>query len=174
MIQKDAEGAGLVASALFSDCMTYRYRLSRVWDRSRPALVCVLLNPSTATESRADPTLDRCLRRARILGFGGCEMVNLFAFRATDPAEMCRAADPVGPENDAQILAAAMGAGMVLCGWGTHGAHLGRGAQVQALLRDAGLGLWHLGLTRGGAPRHPLYVGYGTAPQPWPATDARR
>jgi hypothetical protein len=126
-----------------------------------------MLNPSTATEERNDPTIERCQRRAAALGLPAFAVVNLFAFRATRPADLRAAPAPIGPENDRLLMETARDAALILCGWGTHGAHLGRGAQVEALLRQAGVPLHHLGLTRDGHPRHPLYVSYGTGPQPW-------
>jgi len=119
-----------------------------------------MLNPSTATEVQNDPTVERCERRARSLGFDGFAVANIFAYRATDPRVMRAVADPVGPANDAAILEMACWSSEVICAWGTHGVHLGRGLAVQALLRGAGHRLRHLGLTMGGQPKHPLYIGY--------------
>lgn len=130
-------------------------------------MVFVLLNPSVADAARDDPTLRACISFARGAGFGGVEVVNLFAFRATDPRALRAVADPAGPGNDAAILSAACGGGMVVCGWGRGGALHGRGAKVAARLRAAGITLHHLGLTKDGAPRHPLYVARSTVPQVW-------
>ena len=80
---------------------------------------------------------------------------------------MRRAVDPVGPDNDAAILASVAWADRVICAWGTHGAHLDRGAQVAVMLRNAGAALFHLGLSQAGHPKHPLYIGYAVQPQPW-------
>src|SRR5690606_23712568 len=82
-------------------------------------------------------------------------------------ADLRHAADPVGPENDAALMEAVAGASAVLCGWGAHGALLGRGPAVAARLRTADVAVCHLGLSRDGQPRHPLYVAYAVAPQPW-------
>lgn len=153
------------SEAAYSDCEAYRYLLRRRWGAGGE-LLYVLVNPSTATEARNDATIERCERRARMLGHGGFAVVNLFAFRATDPRDLKRAPAPVGPDNDAQIVAAARCAGRVICGWGMHGAYLGRAVEVEALLRKAGVPLWHLGLTGAGHPRHPLYLGYDRMPQP--------
>ena len=153
--------------AVYSDCMAYRYSLIRVWDASSPKVNFVMLNPSTATEVQNDPTVERCERRARAMGFGAFQVANIFAFRATDPKDMRRAADPIGPENDRAIMDAAAWADQTICAWGTHGAHLGRGARVAALLRGQGHRLFHLGLTQDGAPKHPLYIGYAVAPTEW-------
>jgi hypothetical protein len=127
-----------------------------------------MLNPSTATEQQNDPTVERCERRARALGYGAFRVCNIFAWRSTDPKDMRAAADPVGPANDAAIEESAHWADRVLCAWGTHGAHLARGPTVERLLRATGRPLCHLGLTKAGHPRHPLYVGYGTQPSEWP------
>ena len=157
--------------AVYSDCETYRYLLTRVWDDSLPRALFVMLNPSTATEVQNDPTVERCERRARALGFGAFRVTNIFAFRATDPREMRAAGDPVGPENDAAIRESLTWAAgpqdRIVCAWGTHGAHLSRGAAVERLLRESGRALHHLGLTAAGAPKHPLYIGYAQPLQPW-------
>ena len=80
---------------------------------------------------------------------------------------MRRAADPVGPENDAAILAGMAWADSVICAWGTHGEHLGRGPAVEELLRGTGSALMHLGLSKAGHPKHPLYIKHEMRPKPW-------
>lgn len=127
-----------------------------------------MLNPSTATEVQNDPTVERCERRARALGSGAFRVANIFAFRATDPRLMKAQADPVGPDNDAALGDSLTWADRVICAWGTHGAHLGRGPQVEQMLRRAGARPEVLGLTRAGHPQHPLYLGYDRQPFGWP------
>ena len=153
--------------AVYSPCEAYRYALTRVWDPAAVRLVFVMLNPSTATELQNDPTVERCERRARALGAGGFRVVNIFAYRATDPRLMRAQQDPVGPDNDAAIVDAAGWGQRLVCAWGSHGAHLGRGLAVEALLRRLGQPLFHLGLTQAGAPKHPLYISYAVQPQLW-------
>lgn len=153
--------------AAFSPCRRYRYRLWRKWNPSKESACFVLLNPSTADEKENDPTVERCQRRAVQMGFGGIEVVNIFAFRATDPAVMKNAEHPIGEDNDAAIIDAAVGSGMIICGWGEHGAHLGRGVDVLTLLLHAPITasrLYHLGRNASGQPRHPLYVPYSVKP----------
>lgn len=154
------------SEAVYSDCEAYRYLLTRTWAPGRKALF-VMLNPSTATEAHNDPTVERCERRARALGFGAFRVTNIFAFRATDPKVMRAVPDPVGPGNDAAIRDSVAWADMVVCAWGNHGLHLDRGAAVTALLRGTQVPLWHFGLTGQSQPRHPLYVGYDQQPRPW-------
>ena len=154
------------SEAVWSPCETFRYLLTRRWAPG-PLLLFVLLNPSTATEARNDPTVARCQARARAMDAAGFAVTNLFAFRSTDPRALDRTPDPVGPCNDAILRAAAAGAGMILCGWGNHGRLRDRTAAVTALLRGTGRPLHHLGLTRCGQPRHPLYLPAARAPEPW-------
>lgn len=157
------------SEAVYSECEAYRYLLTRVWDAPAPRLMLIMLNPSTATEVQNDPTIERCERRARKLGFGAMRIANLFAFRATDPRVMKAAIDPVGPENDTLLLASLVEwrPEMILCGWGAHGAHLGRSDRVAELLQGQGQGLWCLGVTKAGLPKHPLYIGYDQSPERW-------
>ncbi|MEL6959679.1 MAG: DUF1643 domain-containing protein [Pseudomonadota bacterium] len=155
------------STAVYSDCERYRYSLTRVWDADGRRVNFVMLNPSTATEVQNDPTVERCERRARALGYGSFAVTNIFAWRDTDPRAMRRADDPVGDGNDAAILDCAAWADDVVAAWGTHGAYLDRGAAVQALLRSSARPLFHLGLSQAGHPKHPLYIAYSQQPQPW-------
>ena len=155
------------STAVYSDCERYRYSLTRVWDASGKRVNFVMLNPSTATEVQNDPTVERCERRARALGFGSFAVTNIFAWRETDPRLMRKAADPVGPENDAAILERANWANTVIAAWGTHGAHQDRGPAVEQLLRQNAHDLCHLGLSKAGHPKHPLYLPYSQPAVPW-------
>ena len=167
MITRTFQKADAASTAVYSDCERYRYSLTRIWAPAGPKVLFVMLNPSTATEVQNDPTVERCERRARALGFGGFRVANIFAFRATDPRVMRAEADPIGPGNDTAIAQSAPWADRIICAWGTHGAHLDRGAQVSALLRATDQPLYHLGLTKAGHPTHPLYIAYDRQPAPW-------
>jgi hypothetical protein len=166
MITKAFTKGDAASEAVYSDCERYRYLLTRTWGPGPKALF-VMLNPSTATEVQNDPTVERCERRARALGYGAFRVTNIFAFRATDPKVMRAEADPVGPDNDAAILESTGWANAIVCAWGNHGLHLGRGDQVASLLRKTGAPLFHLGLTGQGQPKHPLYIGYDQQPGLW-------
>jgi len=155
------------STAVYSDCAAYRYSLTRIWDVTGKRALFVMLNPSTATEVQNDPTVERCERRARTLGFGAFMVCNIFAYRATDPRVMRAQADPIGPANDAAIRDGCDWADAVICAWGTHGAHLARGPAVAAMIRAAGAAPLHLGLSKDGHPKHPLYIAYSQQPIPW-------
>ncbi|MCX8952310.1 DUF1643 domain-containing protein [Ruegeria sp. NA] len=167
MITRSHTKGDAPSTAIYSDCEKYRYSLTRIWDPEGRKALFVMLNPSTATEVQNDPTVERCERRARALGFGAFQVTNIFAWRDTDPRKMRAAADPVGPENDAAILDGGQWADQVIAAWGTHGAHLGRGPAVETLLRGTGQSLFHLGLTKDGHPKHPLYIAYTQQPELW-------
>ncbi len=157
------------STATYSDCERYRYALTRTWDAAGKRVLFVMLNPSKATEVQNDPTVERCERRARALGFGAFQVANIFAWRDTDPFQMRKAKDPVGPENDATLLNGAAWADQVIAAWGTHGVHRHRGPAVEALLRETGMPLYSLGLSKHGHPKHPLYISYTQQPILWDA-----
>lgn len=74
--------------ATFSDCRNYRYALWRIWDRSKPLVMFIGLNPSTANETEPDNTIKRVRRIAESNGFGGFYMMNCFPYVSTDPAKL--------------------------------------------------------------------------------------
>lgn len=146
--------------ATFSLCGRYRYTLRRRW-ADGPACCWVMLNPSTADERQDDPTIRRCIGFSRAWGYAGLVVVNLFALRSPDPAALwVPSADPVGRDNDSAIRLAAASSGLVVAAWGvqSHDRFRVRSLTVERELRDAGVPLWCLGLTKLGYPRHPLYV----------------
>ncbi|WP_108814424.1 DUF1643 domain-containing protein [Loktanella sp. Alg231-35] len=157
------------STAVYSDCEQYRYALTRTWNPAGKRVLFVMLNPSKATEVQNDPTVERCERRARALGFGAFQVTNIFAWRETDPTKMRKTADPIGPANDATIREGAAWADQVIAAWGTHGAHLNRGPEVEAVLRATGKPIYTLGLSKHGHPKHPLYISYSQSPMLWAA-----
>ena len=124
-----------------------------------------MLNPSHADETRDDPTIRQARARGRQAGFSALIVWNLFAFRATLPADLKRAGDPVGPANDAAIELALGLSHRTILAWGNHGAHLARDRAVLAQCTEADIAV--LGLTGAGQPRHPLYLPRGTRLRRW-------
>jgi hypothetical protein len=153
----------------------YRYRLWRVWDPERPRIVFVMLNPSTADALQDDATIRTCRRLAERWEYGALDVVNLFAWRCTDPADLVAAArrgvHVVGPDNDQHLDRALGTAGGVVAAWGAHRAAGSRAVDVLRRLHEHGP-VHCLGLTRGGAPRHPLYARNDTQLVLMPATIA--
>lgn len=163
----------LKSTAQLSACGLYRYSLSRVWDQDKYAATWIMLNPSTADATQDDPTIRRCCGFAEAWGLGGIYVVNLFAFRATEPKRLRTAHDPIGPENDSAIIGACMAGNITVAAWGTVGEFLGRGAQVLEMLHARRIAVHHLGLTQGGHPRHPLYASGDLEPVPFTPEVAR-
>ncbi|MFC6636430.1 DUF1643 domain-containing protein [Sulfitobacter sp. JBTF-M27] len=173
MITRSHTKGDAPSTAVYSECERYRYSLTRVWNPAGKRVLFVMLNPSTATEVENDPTVERCERRARHLGFGAFRVTNIFAWRATDPRDMRAADDPVGPENDAALTEAADWADEIIAAWGVHGAHKGRGPEVAQLLESLDMPVFHLGLSKAGHPKHPLYLPYAQSPVRWDLNAAR-
>lgn len=167
MITREFQKGDAHSTAVYSDCEKYRYLLTRTWDAEGKKALFVMLNPSTATEVQNDPTVERCERRARTLGFGAFRVTNIFAWRDTDPRAMRAASDPVGPANDDAISDSCAWADQIIAAWGTHGAHLEQGPHIARLLRATGRPIYHLGLTKDGHPKHPLYIAYAQQPKLW-------
>ena len=157
-----------ISGAIFSPCRKYRYALWRQWDAGRPDCAFIGLNPSTADEIVLDPTLRRCKGYAQDWGYGGIVMLNLFAYRATDPKDMKAQLDPVGPENDDYIWAITDAIHMVVCAWGAHGSYQQRDESVIVTIQAD---MHALALTKDGHPRHPLYLKKDLRPRKWYVRD---
>lgn len=154
--------------AVFSLCGKYRYALSRRWIGQ--GLACfIMLNPSTADAQKDDPTIRRCINYAKAWGFGGLEVVNLFAYRATDPDALYQLSkdQAIGPGNNHYIRETAYNSALVVCAWGTHGALFDRGIKVRNALQSKGFMPHVLRFTRDGHPAHPLYLPKNLEPVPW-------
>lgn len=146
--------------ATISACGLYRYSLTRRWGKGGE-MCFVMLNPSTADGLQDDPTVRRCIGFAKRQGFSALRVVNVFAFRATDPRDLLDPEDPIGPGNNAAIAAAVKATSMIVAAWG---------ASVPSPLWERiytvhrwltqlrGRDVQCLGVTFGGYPRHPLYL----------------
>lgn len=159
----------MLRGAIISECGRYRYHLHRVWKEESPRIVTwIMLNPSTADADIDDPTIRRCVGFARSWGYDGIEVINLFPFRATKPADLKKADDPVGPLGDYYLEQTCRQAGaerLLLCAWGAHGGFRGRDKEVGELLSE--YTLHALELTKKQQPRHPLYLKGSLEPFEW-------
>ena len=163
-------------NALLSADRVYRYLLIRntgavpKYDTGpcENTVLFLMLNPSTADENEDDATIRRCISFAREWGYTWALVANLFALRATDPMELRTVDDPIGPQNDTAISMASWYSAFTVCAWGNHGWVGGRDRIVlERLLRGRGIDVRHLGLTKQGRPKHPLYLAKTTKPEPW-------
>jgi hypothetical protein len=172
-IVEAALGPDGLATATFDKSRDYRYRLSRVWDDSLPRIVWCMLNPSTASAFRSDPTIIRVVKFSRRWGFGAAEVVNLFALRSPSPTSLRWARDPVGPGNDAAVADAVTAGHLVVAAWGNGGSVVNpltgtcRSDEVRGLLDRRDVEVSCLRLTKSLQPGHPLYVRSDTARIIW-------
>lgn len=181
LFSRITEQKPVAKSATISDDGLYRYTLSRHWmpaeeELRTPSLAWIMLNPSTADADTDDATIRVCMGRARRLGYSGILVVNLYAFRATQPERLWETADPVGSANDFSIntlldCAKAGDYGAVVCAWGDN-AKPARASQVLTRFAAAGVTPYCLGTTKRGAPKHPLRIAYSTPLQVLPVAAA--
>ena len=160
------------SGAVFSPCRRWRYLLWRQWDEKLPVLNVIGCNPSTAAEIKNDVTASRLVDFAQKWGYGKLNLTNLFAWVATNPADMkeasARGLDVVGHKNHKWIFSEADGAKTVICAWGMNGNFRHRGKEVERTLRlNLSLKLCALKLCKDGTPQHPLYLRGDTKPFLW-------
>lgn len=147
-------------SAIISECGKYRYQLTRDTGLLYPdhaSLLFIMLNPSTADADKNDPTIRRCIGFAESGGYASLSVVNLYAYRATNPEELLTVPDSVGMKNDEYLLSNLLKHNHAICAWGNK-AKEDRVKRFHDISRRTGIKLWCLGVTKSGHPRHPLYV----------------
>lgn len=155
--------------AVISECGHYRYLLWRtLFDSVKPPIDCVfvMLNPSIADATKNDPTINICVDFCMRWGFSRLVVVNLFALIATDPKKLKADPEPIGPLNDDYINMAVWQSDRVICAWGANCEMDDRHERVKEMLISVP-GVYHLGLTKKGHPRHPLYLKRTTVPIQW-------
>lgn len=156
----------LNTDAVMSGDQKYRYSLQRTWAEDDSKLCAFIgLNPSTADQNTDDPTIRRCVRFAQDWGYESLVMLNLFAWRDTDPKAMMVQNNPVGAFNDQMLTYWAQRAELVVCAWGNHGVHKKRSDSVVGLLK--GIELKCFKITKAGQPIHPLYQRADALPVPY-------
>lgn len=159
----------VMASAFLSECKKYRYSLTRIWDESKPKVMFVMLNPSTADGTQDDPTIRRCIGFAKSWGYGGMHVCNLFAYRATDPKELLKVDNPFGDQNIWVTRNLVDEVEIVVCAWGNE-------PIIRKILKDKSpfvlidfcLPKCHtLKESVNGTPMHPLYLSKELKPNKW-------
>jgi hypothetical protein len=149
-----------INGAVFSHCGNYRYVLWRIWDRSKPAVAFIGLNPSTANATTDDPTIRRVVAIAKNLGYGGVHMLNLFAIVSSDPAVLKTCPDPVAM-NDVALKT--LCTGDIIFAWGSFKEAQERSKVVMQMFPNAKA----LHINKDGTPKHPLYCPTKSIPIPF-------
>lgn len=157
-----AVDAEMRRAAFISPDGCYRYTLDRIWDDGLPVLRICMLNPSTADAHADDRTVEGLIRKATNLGCGAIRIVNLFAFRSSEPRDLLDAEDPIGPVNDRVLQDEAAKPGPMVMGWGAPTVaavrRLVKQRAIRALRIFGDVELRAFGVTQEGEPRHPLFV----------------
>lgn len=151
--------------------LTYRYSLTRLWDPKLPRGYFIMLNPSYADGDVDDQTVRKCMGFCDRWQLGGLKIGNLFAYRSMHPEDLNAVADPKGPENDRYLRKMLRDCretrGKLVVAWGAH-APAYREEAVRALIREAEVPAFCLGLTKHGQPLHPVRIAYATPLQSYP------
>jgi len=157
-----------VVTCEFSANGLYRYALSEIWDHNKPLLMWLMMNPSMGYSLMADPTLMKVSRFARMWGFGGNLIANLYALRTPHPWKLLEAQDPIGPDNDYWIAQAASKASKIMLAYGRIPEQFApRAHAVRRALHECKKQLYVLRLGNTGDPWHPLYVPFDQQPKKW-------
>ncbi|MDX9688979.1 MAG: DUF1643 domain-containing protein [Alphaproteobacteria bacterium] len=149
-------------SATISSCGLYRYELRRIWDETKPRILFIGLNPSTADAEKEDNTSRVCINYAKRWGYGALLMGNLFAYRSTDQKKLRLVSDPIGPDNDAWLKRLQAEAQLVVCAWTKSGKFMGRSEKVLSFINNPHC----LIQGKDGYPGHPLYKKSDLTPVP--------
>lgn len=151
------EGAG----AEFSKCRKYRFALWRIWDKSKPLIMFIGLNPSTANETEPDNTIKSVTRISTTLGYGGFYMMNCFPFVSTDPDALKDYDKEVFSQqqfflNNQKLKEVGAICKDVVFAWGGFEVvkEFKRDKELMQIFPDAKA----LILNKDGSPRHPLYI----------------
>lgn len=161
-------------SAQVSSCRNYRYQLSRWWGPGK-RVAWLMYNPSTADCFEDDATIRKCVGFSREWGFDGLEVINLFAYRSTDPAALRNITDPVGPDFAVYVAAVVNSTEQLICAWGCESElrkmrKLGHNRPIilQAIRScRPNFPLYCLGKSKSGNPYHPLMLAYSTQRVPF-------
>lgn len=138
--------------AEFSQDRLHRYALWRIWDNTKPLVMFIGLNPSTANESGNDRTITRVKNLSVGWGYGGFYMMNLFSYVSTDPGKLVVCTD--NTLNDSWLFSVRKSCKDVVFVWGNFSVAVERAKEVKKMFTDAKALL----LNKNGSPRHPLYV----------------
>lgn len=152
---------------------THRYTLRRSWIGNGGIVNFIMLNPSTADEVADDATIRRCVGFAKRWGYCGIVVTNLFAYRATQPSDLCALLatcggwrEAVGEDNTSHVDREARMAHLVVCAWGDNCEMKNSNEHHKSIVRMLDYrDLFCIRTTKRGNPVHPVREPYTDAPQ---------
>ncbi|WNS82219.1 DUF1643 domain-containing protein [Domibacillus sp. DTU_2020_1001157_1_SI_ALB_TIR_016] len=105
------------SAAVLSDDDKYRYKLTRIWDSDKPNATVVMLNPSKADMLKTDRTVMNVTNFLVDNGYGAITIVNLFAYRVTDPKFLNQRDELHESINDDYLREAFYDADLIIVAW---------------------------------------------------------
>lgn len=151
---------GKLGDALWSPDKKHRYRLRRPLGGKGPTMLVAMQNPSTAGPDENDSTITRVIGFATRKDVDASQLivVNMGAGVATDPADFLKLANPIGDRNHDILRESALGVDLYVAAWGALSPHLRKLFRLSLgiVKQFSGVKCW--GKTKGGDPRHPLYL----------------
>lgn len=145
--------------ASFSECREYRFALWRIWDESKPLVMFIGLNPSTANETEPDQTIKSVTRISKNLGYGGFYMMNCFPYVSTNPNDLIDHDKTVYSQqqffiNNQKLKEVSDKCKDIVFAWGKFKVLQKRSLELIKMFPHAKA----LILNKDNSPRHPLYV----------------
>jgi hypothetical protein len=164
----DVRREGKRGVAIFNAEGNRRRWLARRLSDSPKRVGFVMLNPSQADADDNDNTITRCVGFALREGGGVLEVANLADIIETDSKKLTGLAHlgAATDGNSRHYLRHVLGCDLVIAAWGAHRWARGRLANYGAPIST--IGFQCLGVTKAGAPNHPLYLAASTPLRSWP------
>lgn len=158
-----------------NDRNQYRYTLTREWSTTGTVVPWIMLNPSTADANTDDPTIRRVISFSKAIGphIRGLIVVNLFPYRATNPADLVKQpSDVIDPPANFHIVSQMLEHSKrqntpIVCAWGSQPIARDAAKSWCRLMKNTGVSAVCLGKNKDGSPRHPLYVPANTRFRPY-------
>ena len=139
--------------ALLSKDKKYRYSLKRVWDNDKPKVLFIMLNPSLADNYQDDPTIRRLIKFAKLYGYGGFYVGNLFSYITPYPSELLDKDLMFSKKNIHEIKKMTGLIKDVVYGWGNS-------FEEPEWLKQIISNPKCFGKNKNKTPKHPLYLSY--------------
>ena len=139
--------------ALLSKDKKYRYSLKRIWDNDKPKVLFIMLNPSLADNYQDDPTIRRLIKFAKLYGYGGFYIGNLFSYITPYPSELLDKDLMFSKKNIHEIKKMTGLIKDVVYGWGNS-------FEEPEWLKQIISNPKCFGKNKNKTPKHPLYLSY--------------
>jgi len=139
--------------ALLSKDKKYRYSLKRIWDNDKPKVLFIMLNPSLADNYQDDPTIRRLIKFAKLYGYGGFYVGNLFSYITPYPSELLDKDLMFSKKNIHEIKKMTGLIKDVVYGWGNS-------FEEPEWLKQIISNPKCFGKNKNKTPKHPLYLSY--------------